>query len=308
MGIKKCIHRHICLILLLKFIVEMKRIFFYPAFLGAFLFISSSCNQTGKQLTPPVSHEGNDSIQTFLPHEAIDSMIPIADNSRLSIDWAGTYRGVLPCADCEGIKTELVLDESGTFRLGMLYMGKGKSGPVIREGRFEWDKTGNKIMLKEVAEGEGPRHFQVGEEKVFQLDLKGNRITGELAEEYVLSKYYPDTILEDKYWKLIELQGRKIGKMLKTPYIIILNEKVKGNGGCNTFSGSVKITQPNKIFFQDLISTKMACVDQDGNRTESLFFDALNKADQFIIRNDTLTLTKGRMAPLAKFVFDFFGE
>ena len=31
-----------------------------------------------------------------------------ADNSRNSVDWNGTYRGIVPCADCEGIKTEVV--------------------------------------------------------------------------------------------------------------------------------------------------------------------------------------------------------
>lgn len=286
----------------------MKHIFFYPAFLGAILWVSSSCNQSGKPLTPPVPHEGNDSAQTVLPHEQIDSMIPIADNSRVSIDWAGTYRGVVPCADCEGIKTELVLDQSGTFRLGMLYMGKKNLAPFILEGRFEWDKTGNKITLKEVAEGEGPRHFQVGEEKVFQLDQQGNRITGELAVNYILHKYYPDTVLTGKYWKLIEVNGKKISKGLKEPYMEITDQQVNGNAGCNSFSGSVKITPLNKISFQRLLSTMMACEDPDANKTESLFFDALNKADQFQIRNDTLILSKGQMAPLAKFVFDFFGE
>lgn len=267
-----------------------------------------SCKQSGKQSIPPVVTEVMDTGKTSAPVNGTDTMIPIADNSRISIDWAGTYRGIVPCADCEGIKTELVLDQSGTYRLGTLHLGKRKVVPVIREGRFEWDKTGNKILLKEITEGEGPRHFQVGEEKVFQLDQQGNRITGQMADRYILNKYYPDTLLTDKYWKLIEINGKKTGKMIHQPYMVIHDQQVRGNGGCNTFSGSVKISPMNRIVFQNLVSTKMACMGDDGSRTESLFFDALNKADQYLIQNDTLTLSKARMAPLAMFVFDYFKE
>ena len=32
-----------------------------------------------------------------------------AHNSRNALDWAGTYEGVLPCADCPGIQTRLSL-------------------------------------------------------------------------------------------------------------------------------------------------------------------------------------------------------
>ena len=30
-------------------------------------------------------------------------------NSRNSLDWNGVYKGVLPCADCEGIETVITL-------------------------------------------------------------------------------------------------------------------------------------------------------------------------------------------------------
>ncbi len=32
------------------------------------------------------------------------------DNSRTSLDWDGIYRGVLLCADCEGIQTTIYLN------------------------------------------------------------------------------------------------------------------------------------------------------------------------------------------------------
>ncbi|MFU8831928.1 MAG: copper resistance protein NlpE N-terminal domain-containing protein, partial [Wenzhouxiangella sp.] len=36
-----------------------------------------------------------------------------ADSSRLSLDWVGTYSGVVPCASCPGIETSITLNDDG---------------------------------------------------------------------------------------------------------------------------------------------------------------------------------------------------
>ena len=46
------------------------------------------------------------------PAQAVDM-----HNSRNSLDWVGIYEGVLPCADCPGIKTRLTLNYDGSYRL-----------------------------------------------------------------------------------------------------------------------------------------------------------------------------------------------
>nr|WP_250850238.1 copper resistance protein NlpE N-terminal domain-containing protein [Acinetobacter sp. ANC 5378] len=33
----------------------------------------------------------------------------MGDTVETSLDWAGEYKGVFPCADCEGIETDLEL-------------------------------------------------------------------------------------------------------------------------------------------------------------------------------------------------------
>jgi len=83
---------------------------------------------------------------------------------------------------------------------------------------------------------------------------------------------------------------------------------VNGNSGCNSFSGHVEIARNNTIIFHELMSTLIACSDKQLNETENLFFDVLKKSDQYLVKSDTLVLSKGRMTPLARFVFDFFGE
>jgi uncharacterized lipoprotein NlpE involved in copper resistance len=53
---------------------------------------------------------------------------PDMHNSRNSLDWAGSYEGVLPCADCPGIKTRLVLSPDGQFELSTQYMDRQPAG------------------------------------------------------------------------------------------------------------------------------------------------------------------------------------
>ena len=105
-------------------------------------------------------------------------------NLRNSLDWAGVYTGILPCADCDGIKVELILNNDETYEISYLYLGKSEEAFVF-SGTFSWNETGNKIFLPR----DGfPTFFQVGKGVLFQLDRFGNRITGELEDMYILTK------------------------------------------------------------------------------------------------------------------------
>ncbi|MFX6794395.1 copper resistance protein NlpE N-terminal domain-containing protein, partial [Acinetobacter baumannii] len=52
-------------------------------------------------------------------NEAVDT----AHTAENSLDWDGKYKGTLPCADCEGIKTELELKDDKTYELTETYLG-----------------------------------------------------------------------------------------------------------------------------------------------------------------------------------------
>lgn len=113
------------------------------------------------------------------------AVAPDTHNSRNSLNYEGVYRGVLPCADCSGIETTITLDRSGNYTRTMKYLGKAGDATYTDSGKYKWDETGNKIELdSESAVGK----YQVGEGRLFQLDLEGNRITGDLAEHYILIK------------------------------------------------------------------------------------------------------------------------
>ncbi|WEM45081.1 copper resistance protein NlpE (plasmid) [Photobacterium sp. DA100] len=113
---------------------------------------------------------------------------PVADSAhsaRNALDWDGTYTGILPCADCEGIKTELIVKKDGTFILTEVYLGK-EDNIFEYEGSFNWNNAGNTIALP--GAGDDSVQYFVGENQLFRLDQEGNRVTGDLADHYVLRK------------------------------------------------------------------------------------------------------------------------
>ncbi|AXJ02077.1 NlpE N-terminal domain-containing protein [Cyclonatronum proteinivorum] len=105
--------------------------------------------------------------------------------ARVSLDWFGTYHGVTPCADCEGIDTTLELTRDESFVLTIQYLGKDDE-PQTTEGDFFWNEAGNTVTLAGVENR--PAQFFVAENAVIQLDMDGQRVTGDLADLYILRK------------------------------------------------------------------------------------------------------------------------
>lgn len=225
-----------------------------------------------------------------------------ADNSRNSLDWAGVYRGVLPCADCSGIRTQIILNKDLTYEMALQYPGK-ESGVIKSNGTFQWNSAGHIITLTGSRE---PNQYLVGEGKLFKLDKNGNRIQGDLAEEYILKKEGKEIV--EKYWKLVELRGKKVipsENQNREPHFILKepDKKVVGHGGCNSFHGEYELLTGDRIRFSKMASTLMAC---EGMETEREFLDVLEMADNYYVDGDTLQLNRARMAPLARFAAVYF--
>ncbi|TKB46799.1 copper resistance protein NlpE [Ferrimonas sediminicola] len=112
---------------------------------------------------------------------------PVVDghNARNAVDWAGTYRGTLPCPDCDGIVTELTLYADGRYHLKQLYLGRRSNGQDLK-GRFQWHSSGNRITLPR--DNAAPAHYRITENRLQRLDNQGRTIQGALAEQYWLVK------------------------------------------------------------------------------------------------------------------------
>lgn len=238
-------------------------------------------------------------ISCNLPKKtAINKQIHESGNSMNSVDWQGTYLGVLPCADCEGIKTRIVLNKDLSYTIETSYLGK-EPKVFQTKGAFTWDENGGKITL---ADSEN-QVLQVGENCLIQFDKNGRKITGDLADKYILKKEKIE--LTGKYWKLVRLNGKPVENTQREAFIRFIAEdnRVNGNSSCNMFNGKFELTQGNGIKFSPFAMTKMACV---GNNIENEFMQILEKITNYSLTENELILQDEYESTLAKFETDYF--
>lgn len=62
---------------------------------------------------------------------------------------AGTYKGDLPCADCQKIQAELVLNADNTYQYNTVYFKNDKQHPFTDKGKFVWDKEKSDVIRLE---------------------------------------------------------------------------------------------------------------------------------------------------------------
>lgn len=220
-------------------------------------------------------------------------------NSQNALDWEGIYRGILPCADCEGIQTTVYLNKDLSYNIKSRYMGKSDS-VFQSSGHFIWNKEGSQISLKSNT-NEETLQYQVGENVLIQLDQQGEKITGVLADHYMLSK--SAFALYERYWKLVAVNGKPVvadSSFRKEPHLIFkeADNRVTGNDGCNSFSGSFGLEGRNQIGISQLASTLMACPNMD---IPQQFVEVLQKADRYQIDGDNLSLSQEKGTWVARF-------
>ncbi len=255
------------------------------------IFVLSACSQSSPNTKPQIEQDKNSNTYTY-------TASPISsDNSQNSLDWSGTYVGTLPCADCEGIVTRISLGKDLRYTLSETYLGKSDK-PMLSDGAFTWNTSGNHITLQGIAEGARSTQLQVGENQLTQLDLQGMKIEGNLAERYVLKKAMADGLAGSR-WRLIELAGEAVTGSAESHFIKFSDDsRVQAKAGCNNLIGSYQSTSPGRIQFSKMAMTMMACVDMS---QEQALAAALEKADNYTMGDGLLSLNRARMAPLARF-------
>jgi len=101
----------------------------------------------------------------------------------VALKSAGIYGGFVPCADCEGIITHLLLNPDMTYRLEETYYKKDEK--VFRT-KGAWKMENGKIYLND--SNEVRVSYLPQGEKLLQLDNAGNPISGNLGDKYVLTR------------------------------------------------------------------------------------------------------------------------
>lgn len=268
--------------------------------------------------------------QTATDNKASDTVIHHYKNS---LNYVGTYKGTLPCDDCEGLETAITINENSTYSIATKYLGKGEK-VFLKKGTFSWNKGGNVIIFNE--EKNTPNKYFVEKNKLTQLDMTGKKTIGDHASDYVLSKQSVSkneienaeqtektvdlnnrievsaklqkvnpavgkyTLAETK-WKLVWLKKEKVIQKDKKDYFLKLNSKdgrFTAFAGCNSIAGNYAMPSPDTLSFSEVIMTRMACPDMT---LEDIFGAMLVQVTHYKLENETLTLFGEGKKVLAKF-------
>lgn len=220
-------------------------------------------------------------------------------NAKNSLDWSGNYRGVIPCADCEGIETTVSLYKDMHFQVRSIYLGRAVKPRVVK-GKFSWASNGNSIMLTD-STGHDYAKYKVEENALVQLDMNGKAISGPFPSMFMLTKGF--YAIQQKYWKLIELRRKPLsvrGNTTKEPHLYLSSGQYlfSGNGGCNNISGQYKLINPDSIIFSKVISTMMACPDLE---QESVFLKVMEAVRTYRVSGDQLVFLDADKKTIAVF-------
>lgn len=111
-------------------------------------------------------------------------------NAEISLDWSGTYEGILPCGDCEGIKTRLTLNDNHTYVLTEQYLKNSQVIPgETYQGTFTFDKQ-NASLIK--LGGKTDRVFFVGENFVEARNKETGKVISNNLPYKLTKSFKPD--------------------------------------------------------------------------------------------------------------------
>jgi uncharacterized lipoprotein NlpE involved in copper resistance len=102
-----------------------------------------------------------------------------------SLDWEGIYEGTIPCSDCDGIFTELTINNDDTFVMHSTKIKGDKKEKSIQQGLYQWDESGSKITLDLT---ERKALFKVEENRLILLYEGGNKMPESGTTNYALLK------------------------------------------------------------------------------------------------------------------------
>lgn len=66
---------------------------------------------------------------------------------------SGTFKGILPCADCEKIEAELTLNKDNTYEYNTVYFKRGQEYPFSEKGKYSRDKVNSNVVHLENSGG-----------------------------------------------------------------------------------------------------------------------------------------------------------
>jgi uncharacterized lipoprotein NlpE involved in copper resistance/heat shock protein HslJ len=214
----------------------------------------------------PAYAQQKDSATPSMPMMTMAADIHTSKNS---LDWAGVYEGVLPCADCPGIRTRLILNRDGTYTRTTQYLERQNAANTVR-GLFTWHANGNAITLDEHGDGQ---QYSVGEGRLLLLYRNSERGLSPvpnavltLASQTTMKNTLPQT-LERYRWTLesaTDGQNRRIDMLPPSkdhPVVLSFSSnRFSIQGPCNRMMGAYQINAAGQLTVRGgPASTMMGC-------------------------------------------------
>lgn len=208
------------------------------------------------------------------------------NSSQNTLNWAGSYRGVIPNYDNQGVYVELELTDTLTYIKSTKQSGTNDRLVTI-DGTFTWSKDGNSIILESDSETKNSI-LKIEKNRVLWENITGTENVESELENYVMTKV--PGILFEREWivKKISNQYINVRPTINSMYAYINfsseENKIYGFSGCNFFNAYYHLNG-QEISFTPIKSTKM--VGPNIN-IESELFRKLRETNQFEIIDDEL--------------------
>lgn len=155
--------------------------------------------------------------------------------------------------------------------------------------------VGNLMACDEVSMKLEQNFINAMKDKKFKIVNKKNKILFKNLKNKTVMEFAIPTqndiwsFISKKNWKLIMLEnvGQDYGRA--SIKFDIAEKKVSGNTGCNNFFGTYSVTGNDQIQFGAMGSTRMACLDEETNKTEQKMLSLLNNQNlRFDVADQTL--------------------
>ncbi|MDR0291508.1 MAG: copper resistance protein NlpE N-terminal domain-containing protein [Elusimicrobium sp.] len=218
---------------------------------------------------------------------------------QMNDEYAGAFSGVLPCADCAGINTELTLNPDNTYQLSETYLkdvpqtfgSEGKWTPAADFKTFELKNSQNK---------EKEFYAFSGKNELKKLDINAKPIESDL--NYSLKRKTLDfNAVKGKVWQLAQVQtaaggvtfnAAKLSKeFFKDIYTIQFDGgRAWGKASPNRFNAPYSLGAGNNMSFQPASATLMFGIREPEGLNEHGFFQLLSKVYGWDFVKDQLIL------------------
>jgi len=218
---------------------------------------------------------------------------------QINDEYTGAFAGVIPCADCAGVDTELTLNRDGTYKLSETYLNE-EAQTFVSGGTWRPGTDFKSVELTDSKTKDKSYYAFNGKDALKKLDVNANPINSKL--NYVLKRRPVDfSAVQDKEWRLSQVKDaggqvtfdtvNQTSEFLKGIFTLQFDEgRAFGKASPNRYTAPYTLGAGNKITFGLAASTMMMGLVEPVGLNEHGYFILLSKVSAWNVVNNQLVL------------------